>query len=189
MLREDDPSRFDYLFEPLVDDDAADDDTVDDGRPAQGPPDTDRQRPGATRIALAAFIIATVAGAGGIIVLLLQRPEPADDLDTPIDRTPPTTAQPNAPTPSVLAPPPMVTPPAIPMPERTVYITPQPPPQPDAPTTGRDPGVPVTRAPISVQPEPRTPFPNENQGDSREQEEGGGMLGGLPGVGDLPGPL
>jgi hypothetical protein len=188
MPREDVPSRFDYLFEPLDDADVAIDDTVDEPRPAKQQPATDRRAPGATSIALAAFIIATVAGAGGVIMLLLQRPEPPGRLNTPSDPTPLSTVQPRAPVPTVVAPPPAVNPSIVPVPERTVYVTPPPPqPRPDVPPPGREPAVDVTRAPISVQPEPRTPFPNENQGDGQQEEEG--LLGGLPGVGDLPGPL
>jgi hypothetical protein len=186
MLREDDPSRFDYLFEP-IDAAEADDDNVDEGPPAEEQPDTDRRRPGASKIALAAFVIATVAGVGGIVVLLLPRHELSDRLNTPTNRSTPTmTAPPKMPTPSVLAPSPSLTPSRVSPPLRTVYLRPQPPPPP-APTAGRNPEVGVTRAPISVQPEPRTPFPNENTGDA--DEEDGGILGGLPGVGDLPGPL
>jgi hypothetical protein len=190
MLREDEPSRFDYLFEPLDDDDAAAD-TDDDGQPTGDRSGTDRRRPGATIISLAAFIIATVAGVWGVITLLLPRPEPVDNLNTPSDPTPLSTVQVSVPTPAVLAPPPpAVTPRRVAPPARTVYITPrpqQPPPRPAAPTQGREPEVGVTRAPISVQPEPRTPFPNENSGDSNQED--GGILGGLPGVGGLPGPL
>jgi hypothetical protein len=121
----------------------------------------------------------------------------ADDaIDVPLEPAPLSTAVPGIPSQAVSVLPPQTT--GITS-EAQQNIGPgpwQPAPAPQRPSTTsqREPeaGVtnsPTTRAPISVAPETRPPFPNQGpRGGGGPESGGGGILGGLPGP-DLPGPL
>jgi hypothetical protein len=179
------PSRFDYLFEPLddggvagADGDVRSDDVVD------AMPDRGLNRSWSL---LALVITATVAGACIGAAILSWRP--ADAGQTPIDRTSTAPAPPLLTnTPTVEAPPPApppevvstaeqmrpaisstlpAAPPALPPP--LVSATPEP--------TKAPASTPIVRTPMSVSPEPRPAFPNQHP------ETGSSGHGGLLGLG------
>lgn len=182
-------SRFDYLFEPL-DAEAPADDTVDSEPTAADPP----SGAGPVWVAFAAFVLATLGAAAIVAVLLLQRPDAANDpFDVRLDPAPLSTAVPvipsqPAPVPAAPTEPPQ---PVESTPGQAPGQPPGPPTQPP-PTVQREPGSgvrssPTTRPPISVAPKPHAPFPNQGPRGGGEPRTGGGLLGGLPGPG-LPGP-
>jgi hypothetical protein len=177
--------RFDYLFEPLESDEAnTDADRV--GAPATELPDADNRRSRiAIRIGIAAVICATIAATVATVMLLLRQPEPSDIINIPVSTSKPTSAAPpTITTPAVLEATPEVTASNIQTPAPTVIVEPQPQ-LPPAPTTSASvPEVPAPspamRPPISVEPEPHPPFPN--QIPSQDENQPGGLLpGGLPG--------
>ena len=156
---QDDSGRFDYLFEPLDDDMA---NTQDIAVPTVEEADADerRSRTAATRIGIAAVVVAMIAVAIATVLLLLQRPHPASRLDTPTSTTP--SVEPIATTEPVFQAPPPVTASSIEPPPPIAVVVPE-------------------RAPISVEPEPHPPFPNQNA-PADNDEDGGGLLGGLGGL-------
>ncbi len=197
MPREDNlSSRFDYLFEPLGDEEPAN--ASDDAdSPARDYSDDRASRSAApVRMAFAAFVLATLGAVAVVAVLLLQQPyEPTPNtFDVPLDPAPVSATVPD-PT-GEPVPPPVATASEIATETpQTVESEPaqQPAPQQERPPTPAqhepDVGVtnsPATRAPISVAPEPRPPFPNQGpqRGGGGPDDGGGGLLGG-----GLPGPL
>lgn len=185
--------RFDYLFEPLEADEP-DDDTIDAESPAGRPPgDATPARSGApVRLAFAAFILGTLGAVAVVAALLVQRPNvPTQPVDSSFEPTPLSTTVP------VMTPPPGPLPP----PESSATETPTESPQTSEPvpsrqtapqsrptTAPREPeshvtNSPTTRAPLSVAPRTRQPFPN--RGGQRGGPNSGDLI---PGVG-LPGPL
>jgi hypothetical protein len=192
MLREDLSGRFDYLFEPLdVDKSAGDGHEEPSAAPAA---DADEGR-WSRRIVLTGVVIATLAAAAATAVVLLQPAQPAPQIITPTDATPSSITVSTPPSPAMPAPTPTMTDAPVPVLPATVStsvvrapgVTPTvqqpPPPPPQQPTTiasvppATMPPPPTTRAPISVSPETRTPFPN--QSPPRDNNGGGGLLGGL----------
>jgi len=190
MLREDISGRFDYLFEPLDGVESAGDGNVDDNGatpPVLAQPENPNRW--SNRIVLAGVVLATMAAATATAVALLQPAQPAQPTVIPTDATPAsspamstvmptTTAQVSAAT---------VPPSAIQTSRATPTIEQQRPPV-QRPTTSASkpagtqpvdtmPPSPTTRAPISVSPETRAPF--RNQGPPRNNDHGGGLLGGL----------
>jgi cytoskeletal protein RodZ len=196
MLGEDLSGRFDYLFEPLdVDESAGNGDDATPQLPEQSEDDNRWSR----RIVLTGVVLATLAVAAATVMLLLQPAQRAPLIVIPSDATasstpvttavspamsravstamPTTTAQPapvlratvSTPAVQTSAVAPTVTPQRPPVQEpTTVASEPSPAPMPPPPTT---------RAPISVSPESRPPFPNQNPpGDNNQR---GGLLGGL----------
>ena len=186
MPREDSlSSRFDYLFEPLdveeatdagTDDEAAANGAAREASPSRGP--------GApVRVGFAAFVLGALGAVAVIAVLLLQRPSgPADPVEVPLEQTPLSTVAevPAAPAPSdttVTAP--------VEVPETVDSVLPRasaPAPEPTRASPPRQseraPAIsPTTRAPISVAPETRVPFPNQAPRGGGGQN--GGLLGGL----------
>jgi len=190
MLREDLSGRFDYLFEPLeLDKSAGDGPDEDPSAPATNADEGRWSR----RIVLTGVVVATLAAAAATAVVMLQPAEPAPQIVTPTDATPMSTpaltssALPS-PTPTATVPPVPVLPATVSTsaaqaPTATPSVQ-QPPPQPaQLPTTvvsepaATMPPAPTTRAPISVSPETRTPFPNQQTPGNNNQR--GGLLGGL----------
>jgi hypothetical protein len=177
MLREDLSGRFDYLFEPLEVDESAG--NGDDAAPQAFAQPRDDNR-WSRRIVLAGVVLATLAAAAATAVVLLQPARPAQQIVTPTDRTPLSTAVPTAISPA------MPSTPAEPVPvlPATVSTSVVQPPQPPAqqPTTVASeppatmPPPPTTRAPISVSPETRAPFPNQIPPRNKDH---GGLLGGV----------
>jgi hypothetical protein len=187
MLGEDLSGRFDYLFEPLnVEESAGDGDDVS----PQSPAEPENRNRGSSRIALAGVVLATLVGAAAAIIVLLQPAQPAPQILIPGNSAQPSTtvsaatSPPMATTtaPPVPVPPATVSTPAVRTPAATTTVAPEPPPvqQPtivasEPPGTMQPP--PNMRAPISVSPESRPPFPNQTP--PRKNEQGGGLLGGL----------
>jgi hypothetical protein len=177
-------SRFDYLFEPL-DDEGGTVTSIDDR--LTGPPDESPTTAAPVRIAFAAFILGALGLAAVVAVLLLQRPTaPAIPVQAPLEPARLSTSAPTALSPSPAAPEATAAP-ESPAATQTVQSgpeqqLPQTQPLPTQSPTNREPGgavvdTPATRAPISVAPETRQPFPNQTPrgGDGRN----GGLLGGL----------
>ena len=192
MLGEDLSGRFDYLFEPLdVDESAGDGDDVLPLAPEQ-PADENRW---SRRIVLTGVVLATLTVAAATVILLLQPAQPTQLIVTPLDASTPsttvstamspalstamptTTAQPAPVLPATVSASAVQTSAAVPTVERqrppvqeptTVASEPAPAPMPPPPTT---------RAPISVSPESRPPFPDQNP--PRNSDQRGGLLGGL----------
>jgi hypothetical protein len=180
-----DPSRFDYLFEP-IDGDLESVGTVDVRVTAS-------RRPRFPLLLAAAVVLGAGLGAG------LVSPGPADAVETPL--TGPTTA-PARPaltvSPVVKSPPPAPVaepepPPAPPPPEPppvapsaasvpSASRAPEPSTAPEpskAPEPSRVPApTPTVRAPLSVSPVPRPAFPNQKPVEGSD-DGGGGLLGGL----------
>jgi hypothetical protein len=194
MPGEDDlSSRFDYLFEPLPDEESTGEAAV--TEPAGAASSDDPASPSKTpvRVAFAAFILTVLAATTVVTTLLLQRGDDAtDSIDVSPAPVPISTTAPGLPSqaaPPPPAPPPTETSEGVGTPN--VQLAPQP--ERQEPTTARRkpaagvPNTPETRAPISVAPTKRAPFPNQRTGGGQDTE-GGGLLGGLPGP-DLPGPL
>jgi hypothetical protein len=187
MLGEDLSGRFDYLFEPLeVDESAGDGDDVA-TRALAEPENSSRW---SNRLVLAGVVLATLAAAAATAIVLLQPAKPAHQTVIPKDYAPPSTAAP------ALTSPPMATTTAAPVPvlpatvstsavrtpaATTTVAPPQPAVQQSTSVASEPPASmpppPTTRAPISVSPESRAPFPN--QSPPRQNEQGGGLLGGL----------
>ena len=176
---QDDSGRFDYLFEPL-DNDLANTQDIAVPTVEQADADERRSRTAATRIGIAAVVVAMIAVAIATVLLLLQRPHPASRLDAPTthhafcraDRDN-RTRLPGAATRHRI-------------PHRTsasdcgrraaatrATATPT-----GADDVGRrertQPPSPTMRAPISVEPEPHPPFPNQNA-PSGNDDQGGGL--------------
>jgi hypothetical protein len=190
MLGEDIPGRFDYLFEPLDVAESAGD--GDDTAPlALAPARPDNQNRWSNGILLAGIVLATMAATTAAVVALLQPAQPAQQTIIPTDATPvaPTTSTVVAtvmPT-MTAAPAPVsgatVSTSAIQPSAATPTVAQQRPPLPPPTTTTASkpaatmPLSPTTRAPISVSPESRAPFPNQTP------QKGGdghpGLLGGL----------
>jgi hypothetical protein len=198
MLGEEDLAhRFDYLFEPISVDDT--DVSSDDGAPRAAikpAADDGSSVPIPSRLVMAGMVLATLAAAAATAIVLLQRPEPANRLDSPVNSTSSSAIQPAAPPQTVAVSPATATASPTDTPLRTAVTQAppaqrqpppaQPPPAQPPPAPGQPPAThpPTTRAPISVSPETRTPFPNQNA-----PRQGGDQPGGLlPGLG-LPGPL
>ena len=178
-----DPSRFDYLFEPVDGDteSAADGDA---GVIVDAPV---RSRP-KRQWSWLAVVVATILGAGVGLTALWSGP--VDAVQAPSDVT--TTAPPPVSTSrAVVAPASEGIPPPTPAPEPTVDVVPlpeaEPAPQPAPPSAAPAappapavrPPTPVVRSPMSVSPEPRPAFPNQQVPD------GDGGRGGLLGGGGL----
>ncbi|WNG90843.1 hypothetical protein [Mycobacterium sp. ITM-2016-00318] len=186
MPREDSlSSRFDYLFEPLDVEESVPDAADASSKGADDGGQTPTAAP--VRMAFAAFVLATLGVVAVIAVLLLQEPNaPQSPLNLPVQPSPPPMSVANVPSQADTVAP---LPPTIaddPTPRTIESIpTPQVPPsvqQPALTPAPRGPqgGVsnsPTTRAPISVAPESRPPFPNE--GPPPGENGGGGLLGGL----------
>jgi hypothetical protein len=187
MLGEDVSGRFDYLFEPLeVNESAGNGDNVA-PRTITEPENGNRW---SNRIVLAGIVVATLAAATVTAIVLMQPVQPAQQSVIPRDSAPPSTTAPAAtspPMPSTTAPPVPVLPAtagtsAARPPAAPPIVAPQPSPFPQPTTVASEPPAtmpppPTTRAPISVSPETRAPFPN--QPPPRKNGEGGGLLGGL----------
>lgn len=187
MLGEDVSGRFDYLFEPLkVDESAGDGDDV---APRPLPEPENRSR-WSSRIVLAGVVLATLAAATATAVVLLQPAQPVQQIDIPRDAaTTSATVSPVVltPIPTRTAEPVPVLPatvntPATPVPSPRATVAPQPPPPPQPTAVASEPAdtmppSPTTRAPISVSPEPRPPFPDQTP--PKKNDQGGGLLGGL----------
>ncbi|PXX11296.1 hypothetical protein C8E89_103385 [Mycolicibacterium moriokaense] len=196
MLGEDLSGRFDYLFEPLdVDESAGNGDDADPHVPEQSDDDNRWFR----RIVLTGVVLATLAVAAATVILLLQPAQPSQLTVTPIDATsssapvstaisptaspalsismPTTTAQPVPVLPATVSAPAVQTSTARPI------VEPQRPPGQEPTTVASEPAhapmppAPTTRAPISVSPESRPPFPDQNPPQDNNQR--GGLLGGL----------
>ena len=189
MPREDSlSSRFDYLFEPLDDDESTD--GVIDAESASGEAAdrTPTSRSGApVRMAFAGFVLATLGVAAVIAALLLHRPnEPTDPVEVPLEPAPLSTTVADIPTQAATVPPSPPTEGPTEAPQTIGHARGQQPPQTQQSQTPspreRQGGVtnsPNTRAPISVAPETRPPFP------SQEPRTGGDGPGGLLGGGGL----
>jgi cytoskeletal protein RodZ len=186
MLGEDVSGRFDYLFEPLKVDESAG--NGDDVAPRSLAEPENRSR-WSSRIVLASVVLATLAAATATVVVLLQPVQPVPQIDIPRGAaTPSSTVSPveSAPTPTTTAEsvpvlPATVSTPATPVPSPRA-IAPRPPPPPQPTTVASEPAdtmppSPTTRAPISVSPEPRPPFPDQTP--PKKNDQGGGLLGGL----------
>lgn len=188
MPREDNlSSRFDYLFEPLDVEESLDESETAGGR-RNGASDTD-ETPGnaaPVRMAFAAFVLASLGAVAVVAVLLLQQPNHTQGpVNSPAEPSPaptPVTAVPSQV--ATVAPPPPTqagseaaqTVESVPTQEAVPEPPPAQTPPPRAPKSATQ-NPPSTRAPISVAPEPRPPFPN--QGPRAGDNGGGGLLGGL----------
>src|ERR1700682_542096 len=196
MLGEDLSGRFDYLFEPLdVYESAGNGNNAPPLAPEQ-PADENRW---SRRIVPTGVVLATLAVTAATVIMLLQPAQPTQVIVTPLDATTPsttvstaiapamspalstsmptTTAQPVPVVPATVSASAVQTSAAVPPVERqrptaqeptTVASEPAPAPMPPPPTT---------RAPISVSPESRPPFPDQNP--PRNNDQRGGLLGGL----------
>jgi hypothetical protein len=186
MPREDSlSSRFDYLFEPLDAEKTVDDTDIDEGSAtAASDNDDPRQSAAPVRMAFAAFILATLGAVAGVAMLLLQQPNRTQSpVDLQIDLSPLPTSVADVPTEAATVPPPpptaedSETPQTIPsVPTQQEAPEPAPMSSPRAPQGGAT-NSPTTRAPISVAPKSRTPFPG--QGPRTSENGRGGLLGGL----------
>jgi len=187
MLGEDLSGRFDYLFEPLEVDESADDGDDVAPRALAEPENSNRW---SNRVVLAGVVLATLAAAAATAIVLMQPAQPAQHIVIPKDSAPPSTtpsAATSPPTPTTTAPPVPVLPAtvstsAVPTPAATTPVAPHPPPIQQPTTVASEPAAPMpppptTLAPISVSPESRAPFPNQTP--PRQNEQGGGLLGGL----------
>ena len=187
MLGQDPTRQFDYLFEPLngvgtheITDDA-DPPTVvqSDGEPR-------RSAAAPNRFVLAAIVLAATAAAAATVILLLHPQETAGQVDAPADPAPVATTESQVPSPPVLVVPRTETAP-VNEPDVTAIVEP-PPAQPDPTTTGGEPDLqrrPTTRAPISVQPEPRQLCPNQSpRGDGGQSPAAPSGLPGPPSQSD-----
>jgi hypothetical protein len=181
MRGEDVSGRFDYLFEPLeVDESAGDGDEIA-PRTLAEPDDRGRW---SSRMVLAGVVLATLAAAAGTAIVLLQPAQPAREIIIPSGSTPPVASTPAPTTTAETVPvlPATVSAPAV-LPSSAIpTIAPPQSPQPQPTTVASEPPAtmpppPTTRAPISVSPESRAPFPNQTP--PRRNDEGGGLLGGL----------
>jgi hypothetical protein len=190
MLGQDPTRQFDYLFEPLIGVGA--DETTDDADPpivVQSDGESRRSAAAPNRFVLAAIVLAATAAAAATVILLLHPQETAGQVDAPADPVPVATTESQLPSQPVLVVPPTETAPVNEPPDVTATVEPQPA-QPD-PTTGGGPdlqGRPSTRAPISVQPEPRQLFPNQSpRGDGGQSPAAPSGLPGSPSQSDSHG--
>ena len=137
-------------------------------------------------MAFAAFVLASLGAVAVVAVLLLQQPNHTQGpVNSPAEPSPVPTPVTDVPSQvATVAPPPPTqagseaaqTVESVP----TQEAVPEPPPAQTAPPRAPQGGVqnsPSTRAPISVAPESRPPFPN--QGPRTGDNGGGGLLGGL----------
>lgn len=192
MLGEDLSGRFDYLFEPLdVDESACNGDGVAPPAPEEDADDSMWSR----RIVLTGVLLATMAGVAATVIVLLQPAQRTQLIVTPSDATPPSTTVSTAVSPVMSTAMPTTTAQPVPVLPATVStspvqtsaprptVEPQRPPVQEPTTVASEPAPapmpppPTTRAPISVSPEPRPPFPD--QGPPRNNDQRGGLLGGL----------
>jgi hypothetical protein len=196
MLGEHPSGRFDYLFEPLdVDESAGNGDDVTHQLPEQ--PDDDSRW--SRRIVLTGIVLATLAVAAATVIFLLQPAQRTQLIVTPIDASTPSTPVSTAIAPAMsrALPTSMPTTTAQPAPVTTATVSapavrrstvvptvePQRPPVQEPTTVASEPSPapmpppPTTRAPISVSPESRPPFPDQNL--PRNNDQRGGLLGGL----------
>jgi hypothetical protein len=185
MLGEDLSGRFDYLFEPLEVDESAGNG---DGVAPRARAEPGNGTPWSNRIVLAGVVLATLAAAAATAIVLMQPAQPAQQVVIPNDTAPPSTTAATAPpmmtttAPAVPVLPATVSASAGPTPPATTTTSAQPPPVQQPTTVASEPPAPMptpptTRAPISVSPESRAPFPNQTPPGNNEQ--GGGLLGGL----------
>jgi hypothetical protein len=192
MLGEDLSGRFDYLFEPLELEESAGDGNDAAPHPFTPPADDGRW---SRRIVLTGVVLATLAAAAATAVVLLLPARPEQQNVTPTDATPLSTAESTAISPAMPSLLPTTTEPPVPVlpatvsttvvrtPTATATVTPQQPPVQEQPTTIASepppptPPPPTTRAPVSVSPESRAPFPNQTP--PRNNDGRGGLLGGL----------
>ncbi|WP_041312219.1 hypothetical protein [Mycobacterium sp. JS623] len=191
MPRGDLSGRFDYLFEPLeVDDSAGDGHDEGPDAPAADAGEGRWSR----RIVLTGVVVATLVAAITTAVVLLQPAQPAPQIITPTDATTSPTTMPMPTSSAMPAPLLTVTEPPVPVLPATISTSvvvaptaappPLAPPQEQPTTVASAPPAtmppPTTRAPISVSPETRTPFPNQPPPGNNDQR--GGLLGGLGGL-------
>jgi hypothetical protein len=181
MLREDTSGRFDYLFEPLDVVESAGNGGSDAAAPVLTQPDN--QNRWSNRIVLAGVVLATMAAATATAIALLQPAQPAQPTVIPTDATPASSPVSTAMSTAM----PTTTAQPVPVAPATVSTTmeqqrpPVPPPTTVASKSAATmPPPPTTRAPISVSPATRPPFPN--QSPPRNNDHPGGLLGGLGGV-------
>jgi hypothetical protein len=179
MSREDSlSSRFDYLFEPLDDEESINDAPGDTSRA-----DDRTAAPSAApvRLAFAAFVLGTLGVVAVVAVLLVQHPNrTTDHVQIPLDPSPLSTsfvvssqAVPVPPPPDAAGQEPTEAP------QTTESVPEQRLPAPAAPADSGAPATrtthsPATRAPISVAPRIRAPVPSQAPGG----HGGGGLLGG-----------
>ena len=189
MLGEDLSGRFDYLFEPLeVDESAGNGDDMTAGAPEHDDGDDGRW---SRRIVLIGVVLATIAVAVATVIVLLQPAQRTQLVVTPSDSRPPSTtmspaisrSMPTSTAQPVPVIPATVSTSAVQTSAATPTVEPQRPPV-RGPTTvaSEPPPAPMppsatTRAPISVSPESRPPFPD--QSPPRNSDQRGGLLGGL----------
>ncbi len=179
MSREDSlSSRFDYLFEPLDDEES-----IDDAPGGTSRADDRRAPPSAApvRLAFAAFVLGTLGVVAVVAVLLLQQPDRTTDrVQIPLGPSPLSTsvsvssqAVPVVPSPAAPEQEPTEAPQTIEsVPEQQPAASAAPA-ETGAPAT-RTTKSPATRAPISVAPEIRAPVRSQAPGG----HGGGGLLGG-----------
>src|SRR5262245_1673891 len=163
MLGKDPASQFDYLFEPL-NGGGADENNDDTGPPAIAQLVTNAPRSAAApnRFVLAGIVLAVMVAAAATVIFLLASSD-AGRVDPPMEPVPLATTESTAPSQPVLVVPPTETIPAIEPPVDTAIVGSDPPqPEPTTAGGGDAGGRPVTRAPISVEPAPRQPFPGQN---------------------------
>ena len=185
MLGEEDLAhRFDYLFEP-IDVDDADVSSTDDGDRTEviATADDEPSVAGPNRLVLAGIVLATLAAATATAIVLLQRPAPANRFGTPANSTPTLSTTPVGTRQPIAVSPVPVTTPTSESPHPTTVTQPPPPPVPPPPPTAATgsseaPHPSTTRAPISVSPETRQPFPSQNP-SHQGPDQPGGLLGGL----------
>ena len=181
-------SRFDYLFEPLDVEESVDDTETAGGRVSRAHDNDETSRSAAApiRMAFAAFVLASLGAVAVVAVLLLQQPNRTQDpVNSPAEPSPvpPTVTEVPGHVATVAPPPPTQadsegaqTVESVPPQEAVPEPPPTRTPPPRAPQGGIQ-NSPSTRAPISVAPESRPPFPN--QGPRTGDNGGGGLLGGL----------
>jgi cytoskeletal protein RodZ len=192
MLGEDLSGRFDYLFEPLdVDESAGDGDDDAAPRALEQPEDENRW---SRRLVFAGVVLATMVAATATAIVLLQPAQPAQLTVTSSDSPPPSTTVSPAVSPAMSTAMPTTTDQPVPVLPATVStsairtsaatpsVAPQLPPVQEPTTVASEvpasmPPSPTTRAPLSVSPESRPPFPD--QSPPRNNDQGGGLLGGL----------
>jgi hypothetical protein len=179
-------SRFDYLFEPLDVEDSAD--GADDTGSAADEWEWRSLSSGITasvRMAFAAFVLATLGAAAVVAVLLSQPRDDTDPAVLPLDQAPLPTVVTRVPAQAGAASPPSTS--EVATAPQTIdssshqISSPPVPAEPPRETRRNVTVSPVTRAPMSVAPETRTPFPNQQQrpGGGQNNGGGGGLLGRL----------
>jgi hypothetical protein len=173
-------SRFDYLFEPL---------DVDEpvgragSRAGDSADETSRPNTAPLKTAFAAFVLGTLGMVAVIAVLLLQRPnEPGQPVGVSPAPAPLSTTLADVPSMAAPIPPPTTTDVPIVAPRSFDSVPAQLPMQrptsaKPAPRT-RNENTQPTRAPISVAPESRAPFPHQTPPQGGGGGRGGGLLGG-----------